>query len=168
MTSSLFSANSAQKFVLSRTSFGGTRDYLGENNLEHTQQTADVEFPDFANQYVGLTGTSSSERLQQVLELQSDHSFSDHVDERLSGEKGKGTGSAEPVPSDEPIGKHHRARRSIALLVTPTGRPVNVKAGSKAPLKTKGGKGHGKAAAAKAARSQLPPDDGDESLNRMS
>jgi hypothetical protein len=151
-----------------RYAFVLVRDYLDENQLSLTQQTADVEFPDFANQYTGLTGTSSSERLQQVLELQSDHSFADRVDEQLSGKK-----ETEPVPSGAQTGKRggpeptpprsSKRRATAADPEKPAAKGKGRGKGSKAPLKTKTAKG--KAPAAKEPPPPAPIDDADDSSN---
>jgi hypothetical protein len=95
--------------------FGLVRDYLAENDLKLTEQTATVEFPEFANQYSGLTSQSSSERLQEVLEQQEEVRFADRVEGHFTDRKPanpKADAPPPPAPANPPTGRLAKRKSS--------------------------------------------------------
>jgi hypothetical protein len=155
------------------------RDYLAENDLQLTEQTAEVEFPEFSTQYSGLTSVSSSEGFQRVLEQQSDRSFAERVDDQISGAKGNvhaveetpvrpGTtdGQPTPAPAEAPGGRLTK-RRSAAPdgdKPAPKGKGKAAAKGAKVAAKAQPSKAPAKSRAA--LKEQPPaqlPDEGDAS-----
>jgi hypothetical protein len=137
--------------------FNLVRDYLNENNLRLTGQTATVEFPDFVNQYSGLTSQSSAEGFQHVLEHQDDQRFADRVDEHLTGTKvGPSDGPApavsagaapaqadaepQPAPANPPTGRLSKRRTAPGdgeKVPTPKGKAKGKRPAKAAPAKGK-------------------------------
>jgi hypothetical protein len=104
-------------------------DYLAEMNLALTQQAAEIEFPAFASESAGLTGASSAERIAEVLDLQSDHSFADRAGGRLGGARAPENG---PPPAPEAAAaapqKKRAPRADPEKAPTPKLRPKAAKA----------------------------------------
>jgi hypothetical protein len=120
------------------------RDYLRENDLKLTDETAAVEFPDFTNQYSGLTSASSSERIQQVLEVQEEQTFSDRVEGNIAGKPGRGVGvvpdepavSKGPEPAPARLTKRRSAPNDGEKPPTPKGKGKKTTKGAPAKGKT--------------------------------
>jgi hypothetical protein len=155
-----------------RYAFVLVRDYLSENALTLTQQTADVEFPEFSSQSAPLTSASSTERIQQVIDQQSDHPFEERVDEQFSGKKATAAEPGEQAPakgagkpSGSPAPTRGTKKRSAAAdgeKPAPKGKGKGTK-GSKAPGKAKASARAAKVVVAK--EPQPPADEGDDSSN---
>jgi hypothetical protein len=78
------------------------REYLAEMNLALTQQTAEIEFPPFTSESIGLSHSSSTERITEVLGMKSDQPFADRVGEHFSATKAEQGQPAEAVSAFVP------------------------------------------------------------------